>query len=117
MATKSDELVGHLVLSRLRSPRHCLALAPVSVSPTHQREGVGSALIHAALEAAEEEEWIAVFVLGEPEYYERFGFDYARAGSFTTPYAPEFTGVAVLDAGRFSSLTREIEYPKAFAHL
>ena len=37
VATKSEELVGHLVLSRLRSPRHCLALGPVCVAPTQSR--------------------------------------------------------------------------------
>jgi putative acetyltransferase len=117
VATKSEELVGHLVMSRLRRPKHCLALGPVSVAPIHQREGIGSALINASLELAEEEEWVAVFVLGDPEYYERFGFDFARSSSFSTPYPQEFTGVAVLDEGGFSALPRDIEYPKAFAHI
>ncbi len=117
VATVSEELVGHLVLSRLRSPRHCLALGPVSVSPEHQGTGIGSALIHAALEQAEEEEWVAVFVLGDPDYYDRFGFDVARASSFSSPYPIDFTGVAVLDPANFSSLTREIEYPTAFSKL
>lgn len=117
VATVSEELVGHLVLSRLRSPRHCLALGPVSVSPEHQGTGIGSALIHAALEQAEEEEWVAVFVLGDPDYYDRFGFDVARASSFSSPYPIDFTGVAVLDHANFPSLTREIEYPTAFSKL
>lgn len=117
VATESEELIGHLVMSRLRSPKHCLALGPVSVAPDLQGKGVGSALIHAALEKAEEEEWVAVFVLGDPKYYDRFGFDIARASSFSSPYPIEFTGVSVLDAANFSSLTREIEYPSAFSKL
>jgi putative acetyltransferase len=117
VATVSDELAGHLVLSRLRNPKHCLALGPVSVAPMHQGEGVGSALIHAAMELAEEEEWVAVFVLGDPNYYDRFGFDVGSASTFSSPYPAEFTGVAVLDAGGFSALTREIEYPNAFSML
>lgn len=115
VATVSEELAGHLVLTRLRSPKHCLALGPVSVAPVHQGEGIGSALIRAALEMAEEEEWVAVFVLGDPDYYDRFGFDVGEASSFSTPYPAEFTGVAVLNADGFSSLTREIEYPIAFS--
>lgn len=117
VATVSEELVGHLVLSRLRGPKHSLALGPVSVAPDRQGTGIGSALIRAALEQAEEEEWVAVFVLGDPAYYDRFGFDVGQAGTFSSPYPAEFTGVAVLDAAGFSALTREIEYPKAFARL
>lgn len=117
VATVSEELAGHLVLSRLRSPKHCLALGPVSVAPDHQGTGIGSALIRAALEQAEEEEWVAVFVLGDPAYYDRFGFDVGQASTFSSPYPAEFTGVAVLDGAGFSMLTREIEYPKAFAKL
>ena len=73
--------------------------------------------IRAALEQAEDEEWVAVFVLGDPAYYDRFGFDVGQASTFSSPYPAEFTGVAILDGAGFSMLTREIEYPKAFAKL
>lgn len=115
VATLSEEIIGHLVLSRLYKPDNCLALAPVSVSPDHQGEGVGSALIHAALEEAEEAGWTATFVLGDPDYYNRFGFDVSAASDFETAYPSEFTGVAIFDGGGFSTLSREIEYAKAFA--
>ncbi len=115
VATLFDELVGHLVMSRLIKPANCLALAPVSVVPGHQGEGVGSALIHTALEEAEEAGWTAAFVLGDPNYYNRFGFDVSAASDFSTPYASEFTAASVFDIGGFSMLSREIEYAKAFA--
>lgn len=115
VATLSDELVGHLIMSRLRKPEDCLALAPVSVVPDHQGEGIGSALIHTALEEAEEDGWTAAFVLGDPDYYNRFGFDVAAASEFETVYPSEFTGVAIFDGGKFSSLSREIEYAEAFS--
>ena len=117
VATQMEEPVGHLVLSKLKSPKHCLALAPVSVGPDHQGEGIGSALINAALEQAEDDGWAAVFVLGDPGYYARFGFDVGQASAFDTPYPAEFTGVAVLDAGAFQTLSKEIVYPKAFTLL
>lgn len=115
VATLQEELVGHLIMSRLRKPKGCLALAPVSVTPEHQGEGIGSALIHAALEEAEEAGWVAAFVLGDPDYYGRFGFDVSAAGDFETPFVSEFTAAAVFDTGGFSGLSREIEYAKAFA--
>lgn len=117
VATVTDELAGHLVLSRLRKPKHCLVLGPVSVGPDHQGNGIGGALIRTALGHAAEEEWVAVFVLGDPAYYDRFGFDVGQAGAFSSPYPAEFTGVAVLDGAGFSALPREIEYPKAFARI
>jgi putative acetyltransferase len=51
-----------------------LALGPLSVRPENQRSGVGSALMHAILGAAEALEEPLVGVLGDPGYYSRFGF-------------------------------------------
>ena len=70
--------VGHVMVSpvRLESYPEIAAggLAPVAVAPARQRRGVGGALVRAALEAAGTLGWRAVFVLGEPAYYGRFGF-------------------------------------------
>jgi len=49
-------------------------IAPVSVVPEHQGEGVGSALMQAWLELASARGWPAVLILGDPAYYGRFGF-------------------------------------------
>jgi len=51
-----------------------LGLAPLGVLPAHQRQGIGSALTHAGLAACRDLGCGAVFVLGHPEYYPRFGF-------------------------------------------
>ena len=48
-------------------------MAPVAVHPDFQRQGVGSALIAASLRT-EPFERVPVFVLGDPAFYERFGF-------------------------------------------
>lgn len=51
-----------------------LHLAPLAVSPDFQKQGVGTELLRFALrqEAIKTE---PLFVLGEPEYYKRFGFE------------------------------------------
>ena len=46
-------------------------LAPVAVHPDFQRQGLGSSLIRETLSLLCDE---AIFVLGDPRYYERFGF-------------------------------------------
>jgi putative acetyltransferase len=51
-----------------------LALGPCAVLPDYQRQGAGSAVIEAALDAAREQGEKLVLVLGHPEYYPRFGF-------------------------------------------
>lgn len=52
VAEEEGELVGHVALSRLKSPERALALAPIAVSPSRHRRGIGSALIHTAIERA-----------------------------------------------------------------
>jgi putative acetyltransferase len=114
VATDRNELVGHIAFSRLISPPLCLALAPLSVHPDRQKTGIGSTLIRIASEAVEEAEWAAAFVLGNPAYYGRFGYDVDMAEGFNTPYPSEFTAARVFDETAFRSLPRELIYPEAF---
>ena len=75
VAARANEVLGHLLLSQVRlGDARPLALAPMAVRPDHQREGIGGALVLAALDAARASGAPAVIVLGHPEYYPRFGF-------------------------------------------
>lgn len=49
-------------------------LSPVSVSPEAQRSGIGSALIEAGIAALKAAGAFGIAVVGNPAYYERFGF-------------------------------------------
>lgn len=71
-------VVGHTVLTRCHiGAAPALALAPVAVLPGHQDQGVGAALVRAALAAAGRRGEHHVVVLGHPSYYPRFGFSRA----------------------------------------
>jgi putative acetyltransferase len=87
VADEDSQIVGHVLLSKMAAPFRALALAPVSVIPTKQRSGIGSALVKSAVNRARSEGWAAIFVLGDPNYYERFGFERDAAAGFTSPYA------------------------------
>jgi putative acetyltransferase len=87
VADDDGQIVGHVLLSKMDAPFPALALAPVSVIPTRQRSGIGSALIKRAASEARDQGWAAIFVLGDPNYYKRFGFDQEAAAGFTSPYA------------------------------
>ena len=54
-----------------------MGLAPMSVSPAHQRNGIGSQLVRHGLEYLRQSGCPFVIVLGHPEYYPRFGFERA----------------------------------------
>ena len=107
-------MVGHVLLSRLRSPAGALALAPVSVRPDRQGEGIGSALIRAALEQAAAAGCQAVFVLGEPEYYGRFGFLAESAEAFATPYPGPYFMALALEEGALGRMEKTVVYAPAF---
>lgn len=86
VADEDGEIVGHIMLSRMDAPFPALALAPVSVIPIRQGTDIGSALIQSAASRARIDAWGAIFVLGDPNYYRRFGFDAKAASGFTSPY-------------------------------
>lgn len=68
--------VGHVVCSRGRiGDRPVLGLGSLGVLPPRQRRGVGHALMHAVLGAADALGEPAVVLLGDPGYYARFGFE------------------------------------------
>jgi putative acetyltransferase len=75
VAGTAHEIVGHVLATRGDvDGRPALGLGPVAVRPDHQRQGVGTALLHAVLGAAEACDEALVALLGEPAYYGRFGF-------------------------------------------
>ena len=116
VALEADEVVGHVLFSRMTAPIRALGLAPVSVRPNRQRAGIGSRLIRAGLERATVAGWQAVFVLGEPTYYRRFGFDPSLASGFRSRYAGPHLMALALGAD-LAVTTGSIEYAPAFLSL
>lgn len=88
VATDSAGVVGHVLGSRARlESAPALAIGPVSVHPDHQGRGVGKALMHAVLGAADALDEPLVVLLGDPAYYSRFGFRLAEEYGITPPVA------------------------------
>ncbi len=116
VAIERGEMAGHVLLSRAHAELRALALGPLAVAPAHQRRGIGSALVSEALEQAAGAFWEIVFLLGNPQYYARFGFDVALASGFASPYAgPHFMARALGKTLRLT--TGKVEFPAAFADL
>lgn len=111
---EAGEIVGHILFSKLEAPDRCLALAPVAVMPDLQREGIGARLIRAGLVRAKESGAKAVFVLGDPEYYTRFGFDVSLAAKFETEYPKEYFMALELERGALVERDGPVIYAPPF---
>ncbi|MGQ0573901.1 MAG: GNAT family N-acetyltransferase [Pseudonocardia sp.] len=75
VVTVDERVAGHVVCTRGHvGTTAALGLGPIAVRPGAQRGGVGSALMHAVLGAADACGEPLVALLGEPEFYGRFGF-------------------------------------------
>lgn len=81
-------VIGHVLITRGHiGSTPVLGLGPLSVHPDHQRRGVGSALAHAVLGAADALDEPLVALLGDPRYYQRFGFQPSTAHGIQPPVA------------------------------
>lgn len=109
-------IIGHLLLSYVSlAGEPVLALGPMAVLPELQGQGVGSALVVAALDAAETREEPLVVVLGHPWFYPRFGFRPAsRYGIFPSAPWPDAAFMAKPLTTYRGDLRGRVTYPPAF---
>jgi putative acetyltransferase len=126
MALLNGQVVGHLLLTPVHLARPAeidepllVGLAPLAVLPTYQRQLVGMALVFEALEVCRKNRVDAVFVLGDPAYYERFGFEKALGRGFTCALDPEgqHFQVCELTPPSLQGLQGEIRYHPLFNSL
>jgi putative acetyltransferase len=99
---QTDTLTGYVLLTRGHvGDIPVLCLGPCAVLPAHQRTGVGSALVRAALRAAKSRGEFFVILLGHPGYYPRFGFGRASEHGLglSIDAADEAFMALTLDAG------------------
>lgn len=88
VAEEDGRVVGHVVCTRAHiAGTPALGLGPLGVRPSHQKTGVGSALMHAVLGAADALGEPAVVLLGHTDYYPRFGFEPAARHGIAPPVA------------------------------
>lgn len=116
VAVDGEVVAGHVLFSRMAAPKGTLALAPLAVLPRWQRQGVGSSLVREGLGRAASAGWQAVFVLGDPAYYGRFGFSADAARGFDSPYAGDH--FMLLTLGRSDlPMAGQVRHASAFARL
>jgi putative acetyltransferase len=117
VAVEGGAVVGHVLLSPMIAPMKALGLGPVAVAPDRQRQGIGSHLVREGIERARAAGWEAVFVLGEPAYYNRFGFDTDAAAGFASAYAGPYFMALWLGGGPNPTRAGRVDYARAFQAL
>ena len=119
------EIVGHVFFSpvSIGAPGAggppAAALAPIGVLPAHQGRGIGSALVRRGLADCAALGFRAVFLVGDPAYYGRLGFELAAPRGLhyvSSGFDPAFQ-VCELERGALAGWRGFVEFPAAFAAL
>ena len=79
VAEESGNIIGHIMLTKTYittgdSRLEALLLAPLCVALEYREKGVGSKLVARSFQLAKNRGFQSVFVVGNPDYYSRFGF-------------------------------------------
>ena len=114
VAEEDGKILEHVLFLRMTAPSNTLGLGPVAVSPHRQKSGIGTRLIQQGLQCARSAGWQAVFVLGEPEYYERFGFAPESAKKFQSPYSDPYFMALELGKNAFQAMSKQASYASPF---
>ena len=124
VAIDDGEIVGHIFFSPVAlAPGHedlnLFGLAPMAVAPERQNQGIGAALVERGLAECRALGVDAVFVLGHPEYYPRFGFAPAETFGIGCEYdVPAEAFMALeLRPGALANRTGTIRYRPEFAQV
>lgn len=121
VAERDGVVVGHVAVSRGNlddAPADLVAIGPVGVLPDAQDTGVGSALMHATIAAADALGERGIVLLGHPTYYPRFGFGPAVEHGIHPPHewGPEYFMLRRLGAWG-DGLAGAFSYASAFERL
>lgn len=124
VAVMEDRIVGHIlfspaVIARRKQTVQGMALAPMAVLPELQRQGIGSQLVQAGIEALKQAECPFIILVGHPGYYPRFGFDPASHYGIRSEWAvpDESFMVLVLDEKQKDALSGVAKYRPEFTEV
>ncbi len=101
MEDDDGEIAGHILFTKIRIENasesfESLALAPVSVMPDFQNQGIGSQLILHGHHIARELGYQSVILLGHEKYYPKFGYEKTSNFGISFPFEiPEENGMAI----------------------
>lgn len=116
VAEQQNKIVGYILFSQLRIGQHiAVALAPLAVHPDFQKQGVGSSLILKGHQIAKELGYHHSIVLGDPNYYAKFGYQTAKPFGIVAPFEipDEYFMISSLDSSDIT-VSGPVIYAEAF---
>ncbi|MGD9854015.1 MAG: GNAT family N-acetyltransferase [Planctomycetaceae bacterium] len=122
VAESAGCVVGQILFSQMGidgdgQSVEALALAPMAVLPSYQRQGIGSSLVRRGLELCAAAGHNIVLVVGHPEFYPRFGFSREHAARLESPYQGDAFMALELVPGALNGVTGRVRYARPFESL
>ncbi len=118
---ENGRIAGHILFTKIKiveGPEsfESLALAPVSVKPEFQNQGLGGKLIMEGHRMAKELGYSSVILIGHEKYYPRFGYEKTSNFGISFPFEiPEENGMAVeLVKDGLKNRKGIVKYPEEF---
>ena len=117
VAIENNEIIGHIMFTKANiGSRTELALAPLSVSPQHQKKGIGTALMNEGHKIAKQLKYEFSVVLGSEKYYPKVGYKPASDFGITAPFdVPSENFMALNLNGNDNIINATLEYAKEFS--
>jgi len=124
VAEQDSQVIGHILFTPVElygsnSELDLMGLAPMAVLPEYQNMGIGSKLVEEGLRQCNTKGVDAVFVLGHPQYYPKFGFVPADRFGIKCEYdvPDEAFMVIEIKSGILNGKVGTVRYNKTFEGL
>jgi putative acetyltransferase len=120
VAVVDGAIVAHVGFSPVTAESGAVGagLAPIAVVESHRRRGIAAELVRAGLESCRKEGFSWAAVLGDPAYYQRFGFRTASEFGLSDEYGggPAFQCIELVE-GSLPAGAGLVKYATEFASL
>lgn len=120
--TADRKIAGHILLTRIHIVKQdqsyeALTLAPLSVRPEYQNQGIGKKLVLESHRIAKDLGFGFIAVLGHADYYPKFGYVMTSKYNIEIPFniSEANSMIIALNGNNFPEITGgKIQYPKEF---